>query len=278
MERTPAVASRAGEAGWVFPVVLLSIVFLAALSSLLTAKTATLGKIYHDGVRSAALHEALRAEISSRQALPEGCSPQRSSALGSRGEWIVCSESPPRFATIPALTAPIPAPDFDLLLSDATPCKGSKEVVAQGRFASPVAPFTCVVKDELSTGIVAMENLALDSAIFESKKDAPVPMIVSPGYLTIGGMLRTSSDLVVVVGGNVRIEHLQGAGQLPVRVTVISSRGDIEVGRVSGALSLLVAGRATLHVAPTPFLPPFPLPRERTPTILGLAPSRWGWN
>jgi hypothetical protein len=101
---------------------------------------------------------------------------------------------------------------------------------------------------------------------------------VSPGYLTIREEITTSSDLAVVVGGTARIESIRAIGRSPVRVTILSSRGDIEVGHVAGPLSLLVIGRAALRVPPTPFLPPFPLPSERLPTILGLAPYRPGWD
>jgi hypothetical protein len=122
------------------------------------------------------------------------------------------------------------------------------------------------------------DNLVFDSALIERDEKHPVTTIVSPGYLTVQNEIGTSSDLAVVVGGTARIKAIRALGRSPVRVTVLSSRGDIEVGHVSGHISLLVIGRAALRVPPTPFLPPFPLPRERLPTTLGLTPYRPGWD
>jgi hypothetical protein len=190
----------------------------------------------------------------------------------------VCSENTPAFETIPPISASVALPDFDLLLADSKPCDGLRESAQNGRFTSPVSPFTCTLKTILTASITLTENLVLDAALIEKTEKSPLVVIVSPGYLTVRDEIATSSDLAVVVGGTARIESIRALGDTPVRVTVLSSRGDIEVGHVSGALSLLVIGRAALHVPPTPFLPPFPLPRERLPTLLGIAPYRPGWD
>ncbi len=268
----------AHEAGWVFPTVVLSVVFLATLSALLTAKTHSLGRLYHDNVTSSALHEALRAKLVPSNTLPRGCSVQSATALGLTGAWWVCSESDPSFDTIPPLSTSVPFPDFERILSDSLPCSGSRMGTENARFTSPVSPFTCTLSGTLTTSVTVTDNLVFDSAVFERKEDRTTAAIVSPGYLTVRNDITTATDLIVVVGGSARIENIRAIGRTPVRVTVLSSRGDIEVGRVSGPLSLLVIGRAVLRVPPTPFLPPFPLPPERLPTILGLGPYRPGWD
>ncbi len=266
------------ESGWVFPTVISSIVLFAALSALLTIRTFALGQLYHDVVTSSALHEALRAQLIPSHALPRGCSVQSATAGGLTGAWWVCSENIPSFETIPPIPASIALPDFDLLLADSKPCDGLRESTQNSRFTSPVSPFTCTLKTTLTASRTLTENLVLDSALIEKSEEHPLALIVSPGYLTVRDEIATSSDLAVVVGGTARIESIRALGRAPVRVTVLSSRGDIEVGHVSGVLSLLVIGRAALRVPPTPFLPPFPLPSERLPTILGLAPYRPGWD
>lgn len=266
------------ESGWVFPTVISSVVFLAALTAFLTARTSSLGQLYHDGVATSALHEALRKQLVPSHALPRGCSVQSAAAQGHTGAWWVCSENNPSFETIPPISASIALPDFDLLLADSKPCDGLRESTQNSRFTSPVSPFTCTLKATLTASRTLAENLVLDSALIEKNEETPLAMLVSPGYLTVREEITTSSDLAVVVGGTARIEGIRAIGRSPVRVTILSSRGDIEVGHVAGPLSLLVIGRAALRAPPTPFLPPFPFPRERLPTILGLAPDQPGWD
>jgi hypothetical protein len=278
LERDPPINPMSHEQGWIFPIALLSIVFLATLTSFMTARATGLGQRYHDGVQSSALHQAFRLGLLPASALPRGCSTQSATALGLAGSWWVCTERDPSFRTIPTVATPPAPPDFDLLLSRAETCLGQRAAVQNKRFESPTAPFTCALRDTLTSGAISLDNIAMESPILEGSDSVPVVTIASPGYLSVSGELRSAQDLLVVVGGNIRVERIRGVGHRPIRVTLFSSRGDIEVGSVSGPLSLLAIGRSALHVPSTPFLPPFPLPRERVPTILGLAPNRGGWD
>lgn len=277
MDRDPTVVDGCKdpvECGWVFPVTLLSIVVLAGLSTLMTAKAVTLGQVYHDLIQSFAELADFRAQITPSHLLPEGCSPYPSQASDKTSQWLVCAESEPTFKTIPAISSPIPYPDFERLLSEATPCKGARKPSEQQRFTSPTAPFTCAPEGELTSQIALADNLTFDSVVMGNQEGCRVMTIVSPGYLKVQTNLSTMCDLLIVLGGDAQIKHLHGAAKHSVRITIISSRGDIEVERVSGSISLFVAGRARLQIPPTPFLPPFPLPAGRKRTILGIAAVR----
>jgi|GEM_PF-5126141 len=280
MERTSSVRIHAARMpsldgsnrGWVLPIALFGLMLLGSLSSLMNTKILSLAQVYRDYLVSSSTYEELRSHIATVRP-PHGCTQQYASSQGRSRPWWVCVEPQPIFTTVPIVNHPVPAPDFNALLAHPKPCMWGRTRVAPNRYTSPVAPMNCSVTGTLSSSLAVIDNLEFDLVTIKSQQEHGVLTLTTPGYLTARGPLQIESDLVMAVGGSARIEHIRSTAQMPVRITIIASRGDVEVQRVSGPVALFVASRSMIDVPPTAFLPPFPFPVARTPTVQGIQPD-----
>jgi hypothetical protein len=245
-----------------FAVLLISTLAVIALQRGLTTVTT-----------ASAISESYRWDAQLRELLgqgpgPGGCSQVAPLHATTSVRMTVCREDQTQSLNAqPPVPLPDGIPDMAQLRLFTLRCPGRVIDGTALRFAAPAHSKSCIVERTLlQTHLVVAENLTVQELLSE---DPPLRTVASPGTLAITSVILHANDLLVIAGGDVSISSITNAGSATSRVTVLSLRGSIEVNTTSGAVSLLLLGRAGLKAPPTLFAPPFPLPAFRLPTILG---------
>jgi hypothetical protein len=233
---------------------------------------------YRDGT---AHHTALLQSIIHKVAPQKLCDTQtlRSQAidriLGRSQRWYVCTNGHPAFQSNQRDAPEVIAPDYGAIFTQATPCSGARTAVSRVTFDTPLAAFDCHLPQQLQLGVIALENLNVESSTLTNQQsvtdDQVDPVIIAtPGSLTVQTSLTIPGRTLIVTGGDVKIALLRLNDTAQADLTILSAHGDIIVEKIVGNISLLALGRRAISVVPTsaPISPP--IPKMRAVSVAGV--------
>jgi hypothetical protein len=255
--------------GWILPTTLFGVALLLSSVHLLTFQSIDARQMIAEMLSSAGFHQDAISTVRTRLSVGKQCIDIPLPHNANQLSYEVCGEESLPFISVPASSIlPNRRVDYDALFSAASICPNTPLATQLTHRGAPRAPNDCLPPRILRGGTVVLDNIR--SQIVEiSPPSTGVALIASPGSISVSGELVTAGDLLVVSGGDVEIAAIKGASSAAVAVTIISSLGGITVGKTSGQVSLMVAGRSTLEVPETPTAPSFPMPPLRAPSLYG---------
>jgi hypothetical protein len=186
-------------------------------------------------------------------------------------KWLTCRELPSPYRTIPVTELPTPHFDFDALFREAIKCPGQVVSSTSRRQAIPYSSRSCLFRALTINGLTLLENIEGASLSVTKTVLHKSSIIATPGRFAVEQVLQTEGDLLIVAGGDVFINKIESRSLQPIRVTIVSARGNIAVVTVGTGVHALVVGRGTMRVPSTTLLPPYPLPSQAaTPRTIGI--------
>lgn len=188
------------------------------------------------------------------------------------GIWDACYEDLKPVTLSPSVLPPPGKPDYDKLFEKSASCPMTTRLTAAGTFKTPVARSSCIVSAPLSADLILRDNIVAEMVSWSFQQEPePFITVASPGYISITGPLILPRSTLVVAGGAISIGSIVTDSRLPIVVTLISARGQIEVQSISGPISLVVVGTDLIRAPLTSIPSSFPFPLMRTPTLLTLS-------
>jgi len=279
MERNTPLAKRNPESG---TAVFLSLFALAAVGyACLRLITQASGytqilRIYENGLEH---QNSLRASVSLPASPQRRCDIQKLSGGSILGvaaapqDWHVCTTGQPGFFSNNQTISASITPDYAAILSRATPCQAQRTSISRTTFDTPFAPFTCHLPARLEAGVTVVENIAIADLVIWPTDPAQLITIATPGSLIAEASLTLATDTLILAGGDIKIPTLRLHQAALAAVTILSAHGDINIGRIEGAIRLTTLGRraiSTPQTAPSTTSPPLPPLRGRS--IAGMIP------
>jgi hypothetical protein len=253
-----------GEGGFSLPLSLFAVLILVTSARALTMYGWTAVANHHIIRQGEAEHENSKVAVSQARNERGGCT----RILISQRHAIVCHDPEVAWSTFPSSSLPSGTVDYDSLFGAASPC--GQRVVAPEPLAPllPVSTSTCLIEGAFAGSVVRRENIdGRDIAIKAS--GAAASILASPGRVRISERLTTDSDLIVVAGGDLRIERLENTGPGEIRVSLFSSLGSIYVANLGSRIAVLAAGRQKMQVPPSLPSLEYPLPLFRPRSLRG---------
>lgn len=202
---------------------------------------------------------------------PGRCVPTQSQSYPP-GVWDACYEELRPVAVSPSLALPEGKPDYDELFKKSGACPTTVRLTPAGTFTTPVARSSCVISAPLSADLILRDNVVAETVSWSTQREPePFLTVASPGYISITGTLSLQRSTLIIAGGAISIGSIVADSRLPIKVTLISARGPIEVQRVSGPISLVVVGTDLIRAPLTSIPSSFPFPLTRAPALLTLS-------
>ena len=262
-------SETAQQRGWALPATLCALAIMLSVMRVISLESTDTSLIASE-IRSAdELHKTIATTISDARPSSGRC--DRVQVPHDRGElsYEVCGESFRPLSAVPAsVSLPQLLVDYDSLFASASDCPSTPKPTTFRALSSPFAALDCYLTGDTRGSLTVLDNILGESIALRQTGTGPL-MLATPGRIVISLELRPSHDLVVLAGGDVQITAIRSASQAPVKVTVLSSLGEISIGSVEGEISLLAAGRGELNVPRTEPSRDYPLPPLRPPSVFG---------
>lgn len=256
------------ERGAALFALLFSLVLIGGVVHSLTTYSTHYGKLastYKSGIR---VREALRSTINIGRSARRGCVESYADGGDGTSRTITtCTVGEPPFRFEPATQGFSGRPDYGALFAAVTPCPSAPQAETRRSFTAPVSPDRCVLS-VLRSSIILSNNIEVES--IELQPQVATANIGTPGELTVRNILMTDTDLLIVVGGSIKIPSILSPSGKAVRVTLLSAHGDIEVRQVSPNVSLLSIGRRLISVPMSAVSTGHPLPLLTSAGVSGI--------
>lgn len=266
-----AVAST--ERGWSIPSALVASILVAYGIIIVTSEALSLLRRTQSFAQGDALRAAVIDRVVSTPLPAEGCDTVSANVRGVATTTSRCVESEPQFESSPPVSLPAMIVDYDSLFQAVSECPGIVQPSTHTSFTAPTAPYTCIPFSRRYPSLLSLDNLYAESLSIESPSQQDATLVATPGTLTVAEELTLTASTLMVTGGHTSIASIRYDGDTPIRITIVSARGDITVGNIRGKISLLAINRGEREVPATSFLPPFPLPPLRPRRMYGMT---WG--
>ena len=262
------------NSGIALPSTLIAIFLGLFVLRLAQIKTSTVVQIRSDLRLIHNLKQDLLQNISEESLSETRCNEAFGKYSNEQRKWLRCRELSSSYRTLPETELPTFQFDFDLVLRDAIKCP-AQSISAPLRYqAIPYASRSCVFTTLSVNGLTVGENLEGRFLSLTKPTLPTLAVVATPGRFAVDQVLETQRDLLIVSGGDVSINKIANPGLQPIRVTIVSARGNISVNSVGARVHLLVVGRGTMKAPSTDLLRPYLLPPEvAAPRIIGIMPS-----
>jgi hypothetical protein len=213
------------------------------------------------------------AYLTKDRGLTASCAPFFIASHGASVEWMGCSEGNPQLKTSAMLPLPTGVPDYHEIFKTITHCPGIEVPNRRQQFSAPAHPVTCTVSGELTDNLILAENIKFNTLTLRHHKEAGYGIIASLGDVRGEGAIITSSDLLIIAGGDVSIASISTSTSERVKVTILSAQGAIEVLNADAQVSLLLIGPQRLAAPTTRTTQGYPLPQFRPLAVRGIVPK-----
>lgn len=259
--------------GWALPATLFAIAVALSTIRVLSIESVDTSRIAREIHNATQLQATIATTVRTSSSTAVGCERVTVSHETIEVPFEVCRERVRAFTTVPpSVSLPPLLIDYDSLFSRASVCPALPTPTKLLDVASPRAALDCTLPSVPRGSIILLENVTGDS-ISLSQTETTQLVLATPGRIVISQELRTSQDLLVVAGGDVRIASIQTAPATNVTVTIVSSLGRIEIGTAGSSVSLLAAGRGEITAPPTTASLSYPLPPFRVPSVYSFRPA-----
>jgi hypothetical protein len=161
-------------------------------------------------------------------------------------------------------------PDYNEIFENITSCPGIVASNRREQFSAPAHPFTCLTSGVVLNNLTTAENISFTELKLVSQKRDPYRIISSLGEIRGEVALVTDTDLLILAGGDISIASIASIASGPVRVTILSAQGSVEVLAVDSQTSLLLAGSRRLAAPASVAAQGHPLPPFRAQGIRGV--------
>jgi hypothetical protein len=263
-----SISSQAYK-GWALPAAL-------ATLALLTSCVQLMGLTVRGSIRALSatrsgdsFRDQVRQQLFESIPLKSGCSTVETIVNGQRSLYQTCSEGSTPFVTKPP-HYPLPDEriDYEGIFSRFSFCRGERRGASGSVFRAPVSQTDCILGGPVPAETVLLDNiLATSLQVSDGGKVATI--VATPGRLQIKETLLLAHDLLIIAGGDIEIASVVSSAREPVRVSAISSLGEVRIAKLTGGISLLAAGRALLEVPESAPAPSYPLPPFRPVSLYG---------
>jgi hypothetical protein len=257
------------QAGWALPATLTAIVLLNSCVRLLSIDTVAAIRAFSTSQRGDSFMESQRQAIFTRIEPETGCTTIETVVDRQRATYEVCGERVLPFVITPSsYHLPSGRIDYDSIFARAARCKTATRETGLTSSNSPLFRRDCLLSSSISGETIALENI-IGTSLHVLGGDDQTSLMATAGALSITGDLVISHDLLILTGGTIRIGAIVSTAGFPVRVSAISSLGEIHIGAIKGDVSLLTAGRSVVQAPGSAPSALYPLPPFRPPTLYG---------
>lgn len=256
--------------GVIFIPTLFSILVITSLIILLLQRGTTVS-VVENAIREQQQLDGKARSYLAEQAFGSARCPQGSNA-SLMGNLTVCRETHPTLSSYPAIALPTGIPDLSSIMESLRPCPKTPEAASRARFYAPASAQTCSFDEvTVTSSLIVEENLTATTLTVSSQALA---VVASLGSILVDSLVVKGGDVLLVATGEIHVSSLSNQKELLSKITMLASRGQIKVETASPNISLLLVGRSELRAPETLFVPPFPLPSFRRPTLIGIIPTR----
>jgi len=257
------------QVGWALPATLAALVLLNSCVRLLSIDTVAAIRAFSTSQMGYSLTESQRQTIFGAGHPETGCATIETLVDRQRAAYEVCGEMALPFVITPSsYRLPSGRIDYDSIFARATRCENAPRETGLTQSNYPLLKRDCLLSRSISGNTIALENI-IGASLHVLGGNDQASVMATPGALSITGELVISNDLLIITGGTIRIGAIVSAAGRPVRVSAISSLGEIHIGAINGDVSLLTAGRSVVQVPGSVPSASYPLPPFRPLTLYG---------
>lgn len=152
----------------------------------------------------------------------------------------------------------LPLVDYAQVFGQISPCPSLADTMKN----------TCSITGSSSKNLIVKENIAGTSV---SLTESLPKLIASPGQILVSGLV-LASDVTIVAGEKIEIQEIDSFDATVRKVTLISARGTITVGKIGPNVSVLPLSRIGYFGPAITSNPPYPIPQTLPYAVIGRGP------